>query len=142
MSTASLIALSAQARLWVDCICSAISCRRFWNSGSLKKPKPSMTQRLVLAALVEEEVRHHRARDAARELAGELRVAGPGGEIVERDDAGQPPAVDHHQPPDRVADHQLACLLDLHRSGSGDHRRGGVVGDVVAEAAPVGDYRQ
>ena len=43
MSTASLIALSAQARFWVDCICSAISCSRFWKSGSLKKPpKPSM----------------------------------------------------------------------------------------------------
>ncbi len=28
MSTASLIALSAQARFWVDCICSAISCSR------------------------------------------------------------------------------------------------------------------
>ena len=29
MSTASLIALSAHARFWVDCICSAMSCSRF-----------------------------------------------------------------------------------------------------------------
>src|SRR3954447_16205894 len=43
MSTASLIALSAQASDCWLCICSAISCRRFWKSGSLKKPKPSMT---------------------------------------------------------------------------------------------------
>jgi hypothetical protein len=34
MSTASLIALSAQASDWLACICSAISCSRFWKSGS------------------------------------------------------------------------------------------------------------
>jgi hypothetical protein len=45
MSTASLIALSAHASVWADCICSAISCIRRWKSGSLKKPpKPSMAQ--------------------------------------------------------------------------------------------------
>ena len=45
MSTASLIALSAQASVWAACICSAISCMRRWKSGSLKKPpKPSMAQ--------------------------------------------------------------------------------------------------
>src|SRR5437762_2985986 len=48
MSTASLIALSAHASDWADCICSAISCMRRWKSGSLKKlPKPSMPAMLL-----------------------------------------------------------------------------------------------
>ena len=48
-----------------------------------------------------------------RELAGQLRVAGPGREVVERDDAGEAVAVDDHvQPADRVADHQLPGLLE------------------------------
>src|SRR4051794_13815765 len=50
MSTASLIALSAHASVWADCICSAISCMRRWKSGSLKKfPKPSMALMLPAA---------------------------------------------------------------------------------------------
>src|SRR5436190_13854317 len=48
MSTANLIALSAHASDWADCICSAISCMRRWKSGSLKKLlKPSMTPILL-----------------------------------------------------------------------------------------------
>src|SRR3954447_23384297 len=42
MLTASWIALSAHAMDWAPCICSIISWRRRWSSGSLKKPKPSM----------------------------------------------------------------------------------------------------
>src|SRR5215213_7548468 len=50
MSTASLIALSAHASVWADCICSAISCMRRWKSGSLKKPpKPSMGSTVLVA---------------------------------------------------------------------------------------------
>src|SRR3954467_7420107 len=50
MSTASLIALSAQASVCADCICSAISCMRRWKSGSLKKPpKPSMGSTVLVA---------------------------------------------------------------------------------------------
>src|ERR1044072_1836376 len=50
MSTSSLIALSAHASVWADCICSAISCIRRWKSGSLKKPpKPSMGSTVLVA---------------------------------------------------------------------------------------------
>src|SRR4029453_3647774 len=50
MSTASLIALSAHASVWADCICSAISCMRRWKSGSLRNPpKPSMDPILLRA---------------------------------------------------------------------------------------------
>src|SRR3954471_2586915 len=53
MSTASLIALSAHASVWADCICSAISCMRRWKSGSLKKPpKPSMGSTVLVAERV------------------------------------------------------------------------------------------
>ena len=51
-------------------------------------------------------------------------------------------AVDHHEAPDRVPDHQLAGLLDVHARFGGDHRGGGVVGHAVAEVAAVGDDRQ
>src|SRR5687768_9214837 len=51
MSTASLIALSAQATFWAPCICSAISPRRARSSSGspkmLKPSLPSMGSRIV-----------------------------------------------------------------------------------------------
>src|SRR3954465_13806028 len=77
MSTASLIALSAHARVWADCMFSAISCMRRWNSGSLRNPpKPSIEPSLLGAVRRLGGAARGRGAAARGRLVQRLRLAG------------------------------------------------------------------
>src|ERR671928_946090 len=83
MSTASLMALSAHASDCWLCICSAMSCSRFWNSGSLKKPKPS----ILVSSHVGHRFRGPKGEIRLRILSGPGSHRAPQREV--RDDARQ-----------------------------------------------------
>src|SRR4051795_5306422 len=96
----------------------------------------------LIASLVEEEVRHDRARDARGEVRGQPRVAGARDQVVERDDAGQAVAVEYDQAADAVADHQPRGLVDVHVGRGVDDRGGGMVAHPTRRVAAVRQHRQ
>ena len=112
MSTASLIALSAHAIVWralhllghllqpalqLGVVEEAAEALHQWSPRSWKK-KSGITARVT------------RAESWEASSGSPVRD----GDVVEREDADQPLAVDDHEPADAVADHQLGRLLDLH----------------------------
>src|SRR4051794_36368503 len=124
MSTASLIALSAQASVCADCICSAISCMRRWKSGSLKKPpKPSMGSTVLVAELALGASGARRPRDLLLAAVLGLPLGDGAPERGEGDRAGR----------DRQPEGEEAVRQD------GDDRRRGIdpEGDEGADHAAV-----
>src|SRR5680860_737737 len=91
------------------------------------------------APLVEVELGQRALDHLGGHLLGDLEVAGPHRDVIERDDAREAIAIDDRQPPHPVLDHQRRRLVELHLRLAADQRSRGVVADLGPRIDALGE---